>query len=133
MEARMRHPLIVPVALLLVTACASSSAKKSGGERRDRNVITRTEIDQSPEHSALILIRTLRPGMLRDRGKTSIAQPDPGIIVFLNGQRYGDLASLDGIEVSTIQEIRYLDAAEAQQRYGMGYPQGVILITSRSR
>lgn len=129
----MRYPLIIPVALLLVAACASSSANKSGGGRRDRNVITRAEIDQSPEHSALTLIRTLRPGMLRDRGKTSIAQPDPGIIVFLNGQRYGDIGSLEGMEVSNIEEIRFLDAAEAQQRYGMGYPQGVILITSRSR
>ncbi len=132
MEAHMRHPLLLPIALLLVTACASSGTNKSG-QRRDRNVITRAEIDQSPEHSALTLIRTLRPGMLSDRGKTSIAQQDPGIIVFLNGQRYGDLSSLDAIEVSTIQEIRFLDAAQAQQRYGMGYPQGVILITGRTR
>jgi len=54
-------------------------------------------------------------------------------VVFLNDQRYGDLSSLDGIEVNSIEEIRYLSAAQAQQRYGMGYPQGVILVTSRSR
>lgn len=128
----MRHPLIIPVALLLLTACASAGANKST-ERRDRNVITRDEIAQSPEHSALTLIRTLRPGMLTDRGKTSIAQQDPGIMVFLDGQRYGDVSSLDAIEVGTIQEIRFLNAAQAQQRYGMGYPQGVILVTSRTR
>jgi hypothetical protein len=118
--------------LLLLSACASAGAKGST-PRRDRNLITRDEIAKSPEHSALSLIRTLRPGMLNDRGKTSIAHPDPGIVVFLNDQRYGDLASLDAIEVSTIQEIRFLNAAQAQQRYGMGYPQGVILVTSRTR
>lgn len=126
------HRFVIPALLLIVSACASSGANKSG-ERRDRNVITRAEIEQSPEHSALALVRNLRPGMLNDRGRTSIAQRDPGIVVFLNDQRYGDLSSLDGIEVNTIEEIRFLNAAQAQQRYGMGYPQGVILVTSRTR
>lgn len=124
--------LIIPTILLLLSACASAGAKGTS-QRRDRDVITREEIAASPEHSALNLIRTLRPGMLVDRGKTSIAHQDPGIVVFLNGQRYGDLSSLDALEVNSIQEIRFLSAAEAQQRYGMGYPQGVILVTSRSR
>lgn len=124
--------LLVPGILLLLSACASAGAKGST-QRRDRDVITREEIAASPEHSALNLIRTLRPGMLADRGKTSIAHQDPGIMVFLNDQRYGDLSSLDGIEVNSIQEIRFLNAAQAQQRYGMGYPQGVILVTSRTR
>jgi hypothetical protein len=125
--------LVIPALLLLLSACASSGASKSSGPRRDRNVITREEISSSAEHSALNLIRALRPGMLNDRGKTSISNQDPGIVVFLNDQRYGDLSSLDGIEVNSIEEIRYLSAAQAQQRYGMGYPQGVILVTSRSR
>ena len=124
---------VIPVLILLLSACASSGTKGSSEQRRDRNVITRDEITRSAEHSALNLIRSLRPGMLTDRGKTSIANNDPGIVVFLNDQRYGDLSSLDGIEVNSIEEIRFIDAAQAQQRYGMGYPQGVILVTSRSR
>ena len=125
--------LVIPALLLLLSACASSGANKSSGPRRDQNVITRDEISSSVETSALNLIRSLRPGMLNDRGRTSIANQDPGIMVFLNDQRYGDLSSLDGIEVSSIQELRFLNAVQAQQRYGMGYPQGVILVTSRSR
>ena len=124
--------LVIPAILLFLSACASAGAKGSG-QRRDRDVISREEIAASPEHSALNLIRTLRPGMLADRGKTSIAHQDPGIVVFLNDQRYGDLSSLDALEVNSIQEIRFLSAAQAQQRYGMGYPQGVILVTSRTR
>lgn len=123
---------VFPVLLLVLSACASSNANKSG-ERRDRNVITRAEIERSPEHSAYNVIRTLRPGMLNQRGNTSIANQDPGIVVFLDGQRYGDLSSLDGMEANTVEEIRYLSAAEAQARFGTGYPQGIILVTTRTR
>jgi hypothetical protein len=124
--------LVIPALLLLLSACASAGSKSST-ERRDRNVITRDEIASSPEHSALNLIRSLRPGMLNERGKTSIANADPGIVIFLDGQRFGDISSLDAMEANTIQEIRYLSAAQAQARFGTGYPQGVILITSRTR
>jgi hypothetical protein len=123
---------VFPVLFLLLSACASAGTKSST-PRRDRNVITRDEIAKSPEHSALNLIRTLRPGMLNERGKTSIANMDPGIVVFLDGQRYGDVSSLDAMEVTTIEEVRYLTAAQAQSRFGTGYPQGVILVTSRTR
>ncbi len=123
---------VFPVLLLVLSACASSNANKSG-ERRDRNVITRAEIERSPEHSAYNVIRTLRPGMLNQRGNTSIANQDPGIVVFLDGQRYGDISSLDGMEANTVEEIRYLSAAEAQARFGTGYPQGIILVTTRTR
>jgi hypothetical protein len=54
-------------------------------------------------------------------------------VVFLDGQRYGDVSSLDAMEVTTIEEVRYLTAAQAQSRFGTGYPQGVILVTSRTR
>lgn len=120
------------VALFALPACASSGVQRSTS-RRDRNVITREEIAQSPEHSVYNVIRTLRPGMLNQRGNTSLANLDPGIVVFLDGQRFGAISSLDGMEASTVEEIRYLGAAEAQARYGTGYPQGVILITSRTR
>jgi len=116
-----------------LSACASAGAKGSSDQRHDRNVISSDEIAQSSEHNALNLIRALRPGMLADRGKTSIAQQDPGIVVFVDGQRYGDVSSLEGLEVNTISEIRYLNASQAQSRFGTGFPQGVIAITSRTR
>ena len=127
------YRFVIPALLLLLSACASSGANKSSEPRRDRNVITREEISGSPEHNALNLIRSLRPGMLNERGKTSIANLDPGIVVFLDGQRYGDVSSLDAMEANTIEEIRYLTAAQAQSSFGTGFPQGVILITSRTR
>jgi hypothetical protein len=128
----MRHWLAVPAALLLLSACASSGAKASS-PTQDRNIITADEIARSSEHNALTLIRTVRPGMLHQRGNTSLSNLDPGIVVFMNGQRYGDVASLEGIETTTIEEIRFLTEGQAQSRFGPGYPQGVILVTTRTQ
>ena len=128
----MRHWLAVPVALLFLSACATSGTKSSAPSN-DRNVITADEIAHSSEHNALALIRVVRPGMLNQRGNTSLSNQDPGIVVFLNGQRFGDVAALEGIETSTISEIRYLSAGQAQSSFGPGYPQGVIVVTSRTK
>ena len=128
----MRYWLALPAAMLFLSACATSGAKGSAPSR-DRNVITADEIAQSSEHNALNLIRVLRPGMLHQRGNTSLSNRDPGIVVFMNGQRYGDVASLEGIETSTISEIRYLSEGQAQSRFGTGFPQGVIVVTTRTQ
>lgn len=128
----MRYRLAVPIALLLFSACASPGARGSS-TRQDRNVITEDEISHSSEHNVYNLIRAVRPGMLTTRGRTSITNQDPGIVVFMNGQRFGDISSLEGVETSTVHEIRYLTAAQAQSRFGTGYPQGVIAVTTRTR
>lgn len=145
----MRHWLAVPVTLLLLSACATSGTKsappkqdknvmsasgtKSAAPKQDKNVISTDEIVRSAEHNALTLIRAVRPGMLTQRGNTSLSNQDPGIVVFLDEQRYGDVSSLEGIEATTISEIRYFSAAQAQSRFGTGFPQGVILVTSRTQ
>ena len=69
----MRYRLSVPVVLLILAACASAGAKGST-PKLDRNVITSDEIARSSEHSALNLIRSLRPGMLNQRGNTSLGR-----------------------------------------------------------
>ena len=125
------RPIMVTLAILLLSACATSGAKGTSS-RADRNVITAEEISQSTEHNAYNVIRVLRPGMLVTRGNTSITHNDPGIVVFLDGQRFGDLSSLQGIEASSLKEIRYLTASQAQARFGTGYPQGVISLTSKA-
>jgi len=43
----------------------------------------------------------------------------------------GDLTTLDEMDIREIMEFRYLSASDATNRYGTGYPGGVILVTSR--
>lgn len=114
--------------MLLLCACASAGASGSSGGSNPR-LITGDEIAQSHQTDAYAVIQALRPNMLASHGQTSIHGDDPGIVVFVNKQRYGDLTRLRDIPAAEIAEIRSLSSAEAQSRYGIGYPDGVIDIT----
>jgi hypothetical protein len=73
--------------------------------------------------------------MLRVRGGAGSASLSGNssyqIQVYLGGAKIGTLDALRDISVSTVREIRYLDAAEATQRYGTGNSGGAIVLTPR--
>jgi hypothetical protein len=52
--------------------------------------------------------------------------------VFVDGSPLGDARSLKRIPAGEVQQIRFLSATDAQQRYGSGYSAGVIEVTLRS-
>jgi hypothetical protein len=56
------------------------------------------------------------------------APEDPGILVYLDRQRYGPVQTLREIPIATVEEIRFLNAGEANNLFGMGHPHGVIQI-----
>lgn len=56
---------------------------------------------------------------------------DPGILVYLDRQRYGGLQTLREIPIATVEEIRFLHVGEANSLFGMGHPHGVIQIISK--
>jgi hypothetical protein len=58
---------------------------------------------------------------------------DPGIVVYLDRQRYGGVQTLREIPVAMIEEIRFLNVGEANSTFGMGHPHGVIQIVSKRR
>jgi hypothetical protein len=62
---------------------------------------------------------------------TNRAAEDPGILVYIDRQRYGALQTLREIPVATIEEIRYLNVGEANSLFGMGHPHGVIQIVTK--
>ena len=61
----------------------------------------------------------------------SRAAQDPGILVYLDGQRYGAVETLREIPIATVEEIRFLNAGEANSLFGMGHPHGIIQIVSK--
>lgn len=113
------------VALLLLCACASAAHSPSARGSNPR-LITADEIAQSHQTNAYTVIQSLRPNMLSSRGQTSIHGDDPGVVVFVNGSRFGDVSRLETIAAPDIAEIRALTASEAEYRYGPGFPDGVI-------
>jgi hypothetical protein len=52
-------------------------------------------------------------------------------VVFRDGVRLGGLEYLDDMDMLDVWEFRYLSASDATNRYGTGYPGGIILVFTR--
>jgi len=70
-------------------------------------------------------IQRLRPSWLRGRVGSA-----PVVLVDGTSQG-GDLRTLRSYRVRDIEEIEYMSASDATNRYGTGYGSGVILLTTR--
>jgi len=131
----MRTLALVPLlGALLVSGCASAGSSAGSAGSADRNSISREELRALPPGNAYRAVQQLRPNWLRSRSGTlrnSIGRTPP--VVFLDGRRYGDLATLYEFWTQDIEEIRFLPPADATTRYGTGYTGGIINIISRGR
>jgi hypothetical protein len=85
---------------------------------------------QAGYSDAFTTVQTLRPQWLRQRGALSITQRE-SVKVYLDGSLYGGAESLRQITTRSISSIRYLDALEATQRYGLDHGQGAIVVSTR--
>jgi hypothetical protein len=123
----LRLPTAALLALVFAQACASGGT----GERapsRAGSTITAEEMQEAASGSdAWQVIERLRPAWLRQRAGIG------STMVFVNGQRYGDLNSLRGISVADLESARLLSAADATTLYGTGYPAGIIDLRTRRR
>jgi outer membrane receptor protein involved in Fe transport len=109
--------------------------------RRQRNVITAEEIATRPgEGNALDLIRSLRPAWLTSRGVASGnisgdgmggVTDNAGMAVYVDGVKMGGVDQLGTIEADRIQELRFLSASDATQKYGTGNTAGAIEVTTK--
>jgi len=130
------------VALALVLACASSGGG-GGSERRDvaigapqtgdRNIITESEIMAVPSANLYDLIEKLRPNMLRSRGAMTLggSSATEYAEVYVDGRRYGDIASLRSLVSSQVSRVRYYGSSDAAAKFGMINANGVIEVTIR--
>ncbi len=114
------------LAAAAVMACASSSTRPA--THRDFNLITETELAETPgTTSAYDVISKLRPNFFKSRGRSSINnQGSETAAVFVDGQFYGNINSLQNLTTTHIHEIRFLGTGDAATRYGMQYGNGVI-------
>jgi len=103
--------------------CAHSSQVDE--PRAQTNVLTREEIATAPVTNAYEVIDRLRPRFLRPHA-TGGRPPTAYAVVFIDGVRRGPLDVLRSVATNSIQEIRYLTAADATTRYGLDIQGGVI-------
>jgi hypothetical protein len=122
------------VAVVGVLGCAASASNTSVTPRRS-NLLTADEI---AEHHADInsvydAIARLRPNWLVPHGITSGVDNGAGTeyaLVFIDGQRAGDLNTLRGIPAYHVGSLRYYNVTEAGARFGIhGGSSGAIEVT----
>lgn len=124
----MRRGMMVVAAILLLTACASSGERT--GTRSPRNVITLEQIEGYHGDNAYLLVKSLHPSWLRERGRQSLALNAP-VVVYMDGLRAGTADSLRDVDPRRVARIQYLDARAATSRYGTGHANGAIMVTTR--
>ena len=130
---------------VLVMAVGVSVVSAAQAQKKDRNLITREEIMASAQKNGDLYsaIRSLRSHFLnKPRGQRTMdvqrggptgmqvggsAALEP--IVYLNGNKMGELNLLKNILAADVFEVRYLDPARAQDEFGADAAGGAVVVT----
>jgi hypothetical protein len=123
---RKRTAVFSAALALVAAACASGGAGGTGGSPRGTSTkIVQEELTNLNQLSALAAIQRLRPNWLRTR-----TGAPPQVHVDGNFQM-GGVETLRTIPIADIQEIEYLNAADATTRFGTNYVSGAILVKTK--
>ena len=143
----MRLPSLVVLALLAAAAPAAAQdsttqVTKAASTKRDRNVITADELS-TPERQAqsvFEVVRSVRPNFLNVRGTQScLAAQNLGgcspedresgkVHASVDGTTVVAVDELKNLRASTVTEIRFLNPAQAMQRFGGAAHQGPVIL-----
>ena len=128
----MKTRLAVAV-LALVTAGFGLVPAQASAQKRERDKITREEILNSSqkERDLLVVIRGLRPHFVAPpRGVRSMGGGRAGpTVLYVNGNKMGDLSMLRQILATDVFEVRYMDPSKAENEFGIGHSGGAVLVT----
>ena len=148
---RLRALPLLPALPLLAAACGgavqgapsvpsptasptASPASAAATARSNGDVISAEEIRGGQFRDVYNAVERLRPQFLRSRGATSARDVDGNLpIVFVDEQRLGAVASMRGLPIDNVREIRFIPPRDATTRWGTGYTAGVIMVVTRGR
>ena len=126
-----RRTIVASFALAIgLAGCASGSGGGEGGDAAaaasgGANRIVLTELADIQQMDAYQAIQRLRANWLRSRSGS-----DPAVYVD-GARRMGGLDDLRSIRVGDVEEMRYLNSADATNRFGTGNDGGAILIITK--
>jgi hypothetical protein len=95
---------------------------------RNPTFLTLDEISSSGAATAFEVVETLRPLWFNKRGPQSFVN-DGDVWVYDGNARLGTRDALREIAATTVASMTYLDAKEANYRYGRGHPYGAIVVS----
>lgn len=129
-------PARIPFTLLVLIACWLTP-ETAAGQKRQRDVITREELENSVhrERDLHRAIQALRPHFLAPpRGNRTMGNAVTAPVqLYVNGVHQGDLETLRVIPVAEVEEVRYLEPSKAQVEFGPKNSGGVVLVKLRER
>ena len=126
----MRYLIYLLLLAAFIIECAPT--KEMGSTRGSRYIITAEEIAETSANNAYEAIQLLRPNLLnRDVRRSVDMYSAAGVVVYLQGVKYGDKESLRTISALEIAEIKYLSKSEATMRFGSDHAGGAFLIKLR--
>lgn len=129
-----RHLYFLAVGALVGCATSGRYPEHQATPASKSSVLTDVEIGNANAdlNSAYDAIARLRPGWLAARGVTSFGGGGSGTefaVVYVDGQRYGDLSSLRNIQAFQVGSMQYYDVTQAGAMFGIrGGSSGVIEI-----
>lgn len=124
--------LAVLLLLLASAACASTSGDPGRATaRRDTRLLGAEELRGSSASNLYDAIRSFRPEWLIKRGQTSI-NLEGDIVVYVDNVALGGPETLRAIDIQSVQSARFLNASEAQMRFGVGHMHGAIVVITRT-
>ncbi len=116
--------------LLFAVSCATASRAGDGDDDGSRDRLSHEDLVETTEMSLYNAIYRLRPFWLRSRATSALQGPAP-VIVYVDNVRVGEAPYLREIQVEAVEEVRYVNAADATTRWGVGVAGGVILVTTK--
>lgn len=141
---------IIVAALVAGVACSSSTSKPASttptprdGELTAVSSAPRTRVRKNPDviskeelrdptiagTDAMTAIRQLRPAFFRTRGPQSFSNANAGLVQI--SQDYGPLqpvGNLSSVDTRSLVEVRYLNANDAQNRFGINANGGPVIV-----
>lgn len=120
-----------PSSALIPRVIVGEERVRAPTERRSRTVIGGDELRSAVQSNLYDLIRTARPRWMSQRGRTSLGGSE-GVRVYVDGHPAGGLSVLRTINTSHVRGVAYLDAGAATIQWGLGHPNGAILVSTRS-
>ena len=131
----MKIRLVLLAAFVALSACMSANAGAGAPGRGAAAIITQPELESMGTGDALSAVRRLRPGWLRTGPQQTLSDPlapTEGLLVYMGALRLGAISSLSTLSINDIGRIEFLNAAQAQFRFGSGHMHGAIVVTPRA-
>jgi hypothetical protein len=117
--------VVLALALTLGTAgCASGGSGSTRPPGATTNRIVQAELEALPQMNALQAIERLRNQWLRTRSGDA---PQ----LYVDGARRSSISDLQSILSTEVEQMQYMSAGDATNRFGTGHTGGAILVTMK--